>query len=204
MRVTSRWQSPQMLFPPTVNIYQFIWNRTGVSVAMHHLATYWTYTARWRIVTVCHSIIQQKECTSVLGGLASHVGSHPFNPRLDFDRAISICDGIFQASAGALPLAPRMAGFSSQELRLPPAAMLLSLSGGLFIGFPPGMLVGSAICWLFVCCVQVGDVYNMESLLSGKKSSSSLAIHWGSNSPPPASLYQNLPPARRSNRDTVF
>ena len=34
-----------------------------------------------------------------------------------------------QAGAGALPLAPRMAGFSSQELRLPPAAMLLSLSG---------------------------------------------------------------------------
>ena len=36
---------------------------------------------------------------------------------------------ISQAGAGALPLAPRMAGFSSQELRLPPAAMLLSLSG---------------------------------------------------------------------------
>jgi len=87
------------------------------------------------------------------GGLRSYASSR------------DILDLYGQAGAGALPLAPRMAGFSSQELRLPPAAMLLSLSG--------------------------------------KKSSSSLAIHWGS-SPPTASLYQNLPPARRSNRDTVF
>ena len=52
-----------MLLPPTINIDQFIWNRMAVSAAMHHLATYWTYTARWLTAIVCESIIQPQECT---------------------------------------------------------------------------------------------------------------------------------------------
>ena len=62
------------------------------------------------------------------------------------------------------PLTPRMLGFSSSDLRLPPSTLLLSLAG--------------------------------------KKSNSSLSVHW----PPPsgggAAVYQNIP--RRTERDTVF
>ena len=60
------------------------------------------------------------------------------------------------------PLTPRMLGFSSSDLRLPPSALLLSLSG--------------------------------------KKSNSTLSVHWPQ--PSKTSVYQNIP--RRIERDTVF
>ena len=60
------------------------------------------------------------------------------------------------------PLTPRMLGFSSSDLRLPPSALLLSLSG--------------------------------------KKSNSSMSVHWAQ--PPKSAVYQNIP--RRLERDTVF
>ena len=60
------------------------------------------------------------------------------------------------------PLTPRMLGFSSSDLRLPPSALLLSLSG--------------------------------------KKSNSSMNVHW--SQPVNSAVYQNIP--RRLERDIIF
>ena len=87
------------------------------------------------------------------------------------------------------PLTPRMVGFSSTDLRLPPAAMLMSLSGLLIMKLHTSAYL-----------LMVYYVY------AGKKSNSSLSIHWGQTQTSVTSPYQNVPPPskKRITRDTVF